>query len=83
MSNAPYHAKRILEQRRIYEDEYIEKALNKASQFGAFSHQAVEGILKEYPLKDDPFKTENQNYAHLSTIRRPLSEYNLLLKEAF
>jgi hypothetical protein len=83
LSNAPYHAKRILEQRRIYEDEHIEKALNKASQFGAFSHQAVEGILKEYPLKDDPFSIDNQNYAHLPTIRRPLSEYNLLLKEVF
>jgi len=83
LSNAPYHAKRILEQRRIYQDEYVEKALKKAIQFGAFSHQAVEGILKEYPLKEESFKVENQNYAYLSTIRRSLSEYNLLLKEAF
>ena len=33
--NAPYHAKKILEQRRIYEDEHIEEVLEKAMEFGA------------------------------------------------
>lgn len=79
--NAPYHAKKILEQRRIYQNKFIEEALQKAIGFGAFSHQAVEGILKGYPLKEDPLSIENADYACLSTIRRSLSEYNLLLKE--
>jgi len=79
--NAPYHAKKILEQRRIYEDQFIEETLQKAMEFGAFSHQAVGNILKEYPLKEDPLSIKNANYALFSTTRRPLSEYNLLLTE--
>jgi len=77
--NASYHAKKILEQRKIYEDECIEKALQKAIEFGAFSHRAVENILKEYPLKEDPLNIKDVNYSLSSTTRRPLSEYNLLL----
>jgi len=80
--NAPYHAKKILEQRRIYEDEHIEEALQKAIEFGAFSHQAVENVLKSYPLKEDPLNITDANYVASSSTRRPLSEYNLLLTEA-
>lgn len=79
--NAPYHAKKIVEQRRIYQNKFIEEALQKAVDFGAFSHQAVGNILKGYPLKEDPLGIENANYTRFSTIRRSLSEYNLLLKE--
>lgn len=77
--NAPYHAKKILEQRRIYEDEHIEEAMQKALEFGAFSHQAVENILKNYPLKKDPLHITGTNRVPSSSTRRPLSEYNLLL----
>ena len=80
--NAPYHAKKILEKRRIYQDEFIEEALQIAIEFGAFSHGAVGNILKEYPVKEDPLSLKNANYALFSTTRRPLSEYNLLLTEA-
>lgn len=80
--NAPYHAKKILEQRRIYEDQFIEEALQKALEFGAFSHQTVGNLLKEYPLKEDPLSIKNASYALFSTTRRPLSEYDLLLTEA-
>lgn len=47
--NAPYHARKILDQRRIYEDEHIEEVLEKAMEFGAFSYQIVDNILKGYP----------------------------------
>jgi len=50
-------------------------------EFGAFSHQAVGNILKEYPLKEDPLSIKNANYDLFSNTRRPLSEYNLLLTE--
>lgn len=80
--NAPYHAKKILEQRKIYQDECIEEALERAMEFGAFSHGAVRNILKGYPLKEDPLSIKNAQYALSSTARRPLSEYNLLLSEA-
>lgn len=79
--NAPYHAKRILEQRRIYEDQHIDEALQKAIEFGAFSHQAVGNILKNYPLKEDPLSLAHVDYTLSSTTRPPLSEYNLLLTE--
>jgi len=79
--NAPYHAKKILEQRTIYQDKDIEKALQKAAEFGAFSHQTVGNILKQYPLKEDPLSIKSANYAFSSSIRRPLSEYNLLVTE--
>jgi len=80
--NAPYHAKKILEQRRIYADEHIEEVLEKAMEFGAFSYQAVGNILKEYPVKEDPLSLAHADYTLSSTTRRPLSEYNLLLAEA-
>ena len=76
------HAKKILEQRKIYQDECIEEALERAMEFGAFSHGAVRNILKGYPLKEDPLSIKNAQYALSSTARRPLSEYNLLLSEA-
>ncbi len=79
--NAPYHAKKILEQRRIYEDEFIEEALEKAREFGAFSSQAVKNILASCPLKEDPLHVTASSYIRAGSIRRSLSEYNLLLKE--
>jgi len=77
--NAPYHAKKILEQRRIYEDEHIEEVLEKAMEFGAFSYQTVGNILKGYPVREDPLSIKDASYAHIFTARRSLSEYNLLL----
>jgi len=80
--NAPYHAKKILEQRRIYQDECIGDALQRAMEFGAFSHGAVGNILKGYPLREDALSINAAHPAASSTTRRPLSEYNLLLTEA-
>jgi len=79
--NAAYHAKKILEQRSIYEDEFIEEALKKAREFGAFSSQAVKNILAGCPLKEDPLRLTASSYTRVGSIKRSLSEYNLLLKE--
>jgi len=79
--NAPYHARKILEKRLLYKDQHIEEALEKAIEFGAFSHQAVENILKRYPIKEDSLRIKGTNYSFSSTTRRPLSEYNLLLNK--
>ena len=68
--NAPYHAKKILEQRRIYQDEFIQEALQKAIEFGAFSYRAVENILREYPLREDALRINHATYALPSTTRR-------------
>lgn len=77
--NAAYHASIILGLREYYADDVIDMALQKASCYQAYNHQAVKGILKSSPLK------ETRPAIHASSIPtppvevRPLSYYAKLL----
>jgi len=64
--NAPYHAKQVLEQRKIYDDASIEEALQKANGVWGFFSSSSRKYSQGISLKRGPF--EHKEYKLCSFI---------------
>lgn len=81
-ANAPYHARQVLALRDYYQDEDIEKALQKAIAYKAFHHQSVLAILRSTPLREVNFNGSFCSLEKLGeeTPARFLDYYGALLE---